>query len=305
MVWGSLVRQRAGEDLESFGSEATLSDRLQGIAVLETLDEIDWCSLKDCYGTAVGVPNMIRALTNRNSAEQSLAVEQLWNQICHQATCCEATPQAIPFLVELCQHERIKNREQILSLLLCSAIGLDSDVLHTRANMLEYVTNLSLEASVSPRAAIRLACYRLVANAVPVMISLLADNDRRVRINAAYNLAWFPGEQRRSLPRLREQLQAAPPAMELANLILSTGILERQARVKRPVSRLVRPLMEHSNRLVRIAAAIYLGWHETQFDSKGAVLDLVDDESLDGKIPFYGFSMSGYARCIARSELES
>ena len=266
--------------------------------MLHGLDEIDWVSLNDCYGPATKVEGLIRGLANRNAKQQYETLDELGNQICHQASCSEATPYAIPFLIELSQIPRIKNRDVILNLLLHIAVGLDSDLLHDHVNITEYMAEVERQSESYRPAKVGLECYRLVENATPTFIDLLNDTNRKTRICAAYNLSWFPSKHKKSLPRLREHLRIANNSQEIANLIVSVGHLEYQANVSRPIIPYIRGFLGHRNQLIRLATAIYLDLLAPSDESTNVIVEFSENMSYDGRIPFFNYCLHGYAERI-------
>jgi hypothetical protein len=82
--------------------------------MLEKLDQVDWDSLSGTYGSAVGVPQLIRELLSEDETEWEHAYYDLDSLIWHQGTVYEATAFVIPFLVELLEYEFVINRDWIL-----------------------------------------------------------------------------------------------------------------------------------------------------------------------------------------------
>ncbi len=104
-----------------------------------------------------------------------------------------------------------------------------------------------------------------------------------MRIQAGYNLAWFPDNAAKSLPRLRECMRSAKHVGELASHILSVGLLEFQATVARPARAFVHPLLADERPLMRYAAALYLVWHEPTPEVMAILEKLASDDKFDAR----------------------
>ena len=91
--------------------------------MLDGLDQIAWKRLSHAYGPATDVPALIRRLTNGSSDEREEALGELHGNIWHQGTVYEATPYAVPFLLEVVTDPRIPDRHYVLSLLQAIAEG--------------------------------------------------------------------------------------------------------------------------------------------------------------------------------------
>jgi hypothetical protein len=86
--------------------------------MLDKLDAIDWDRLTHAYGHAGDVPALIRALTSPDPEQWVGALSGLYDALCHQTcTVYEATPPAIPFLLELLGHRQVRCRGKILGFL--------------------------------------------------------------------------------------------------------------------------------------------------------------------------------------------
>src|SRR4029434_1620743 len=69
--------------------------------MLEGLDEIRWERLHHAFGAATDVPPALRALTSADPEIVREAVHELFGTIWHQGTVYSATPNAVPFLIEI------------------------------------------------------------------------------------------------------------------------------------------------------------------------------------------------------------
>lgn len=91
--------------------------------MLEGLDSIEWSKLSHAYGKAKDVPGFIRTLGGAKASAADHALSELFGNIWHQGTVYEATPHAVPFLVELVKNPKTHQRPQIMQLLQCIAEG--------------------------------------------------------------------------------------------------------------------------------------------------------------------------------------
>jgi hypothetical protein len=216
---------------------------------------------------ATTVPDRIRAIASMRGAAQENAIDTLGNEICHQGSSYSSTAPTVPFLLEIVRQPQIPRRDRLVALLLTIAVGLDSDLLYDQTKLSEYIAKQERDAAGWPKSRPRpvswgpfiwLECYSSVRRAVPTLIRLLDDRSRGVRIHTAYLLAWFPSECHKSLPPLRRLMKAARRWDELANAILSVGLLEWQASVRSRSRTFVRPLLDDRREAVRYAAAVVL-----------------------------------------------
>ena len=247
--------------------------------MIDRLDEIAWNELTDAYGSATRVPSLIEGLVQLPSAKQLDSLQQLAERINHQASRFQATLPAIPFLLSVLSSPRFRHKERMLSLLLTIAIGLDADQLHFQARM----SSRSHDE------------YNAVSKGSSQFLGLLKDRDRGTRIQAAYNLAWFPGVHRKSLPRLREIMQSTKNTEEFVSAVLSVGLLEFQAEVKRPSRGFVRPLLDDRREVVRYAAALYLYWHDRTDQVLSLIEQLSNDDRYDCYVGSRSYRFAGYA----------
>lgn len=60
----------------------------------------DWASLRDAYGSAEGVPDLLAAAAASSSEDDGLW-DELWGRLCHQGTVYSASYAALPKLAEI------------------------------------------------------------------------------------------------------------------------------------------------------------------------------------------------------------
>jgi hypothetical protein len=96
---------------------------------------VEWARLTHARGEAADVPDLIRALSTNDAKERDDALGTLFDTICHQGSVYEATPFAVPYLIELLAAPGVQGKEEILQLLGCIAEGrsdIDSPSLQER-----------------------------------------------------------------------------------------------------------------------------------------------------------------------------
>ena len=95
--------------------------------MLETLDLIDWGSLKHRHRSAVDDPISIRALASDDAESRKQARIKLWGRSNHFPTVDAVTPHTVPFLLELLKSPTVQDKPQLLVYLGALAWGEDRD----------------------------------------------------------------------------------------------------------------------------------------------------------------------------------
>lgn len=67
---------------------------------LAAVDAVDWPLVRDCYGPAAGLPDLLRATLSPEVEERRSALAEARNQVRHQGDTCEASLYVVPFLVQ-------------------------------------------------------------------------------------------------------------------------------------------------------------------------------------------------------------
>jgi len=91
-------------------------------------EEIDWSTVRACYGPATSVPASLRQLASPLRGERSDAISELWGCLCHQGTVYEASAIAVPFLFDAAKSLELPraDREQLLALIVHIGLGEDT-----------------------------------------------------------------------------------------------------------------------------------------------------------------------------------
>ena len=146
--------------------------------MFDGLDDIDWASLKHAYGSAADVPAMIRQLASEDRGD---ALHAAYGNIFHQGTRYQATPVAIPFLIEIAE----RGDAEILDLITHCVAGYFSTVRGPRTGSgPAWGEPPRPMADYGETTEILKACEEAAAPAVPVCIRLLAGRETNVRCHA-------------------------------------------------------------------------------------------------------------------------
>lgn len=177
--------------------------------MLDGLDEINWSSLTHAYGKADDVPELLKTLLSSNKEERDDALYDLFGNIWHQGTVYDATPHAIPFLIELLQNEITPDREGVTHLLTVIAAGSGFLEVHAQTpdEMVKWSKTLTNDGRDFEKereeerrivTAVREACRPHLALFLPY----LEDPNSRIRDVIAQAFSKYPEERDWLLPAL-------------------------------------------------------------------------------------------------------
>ena len=194
---------------------------LPGQPSLDTLDNVPWSTLTHAYGSAVDVPDQIRALLHEDAKVRTSVLFGFTCNIYHQGTIYPATVAAVPFFIEMLRYEGVEDRDQILELLAYLAViypnehfaNFELGPLVNGANPLQEFAKRkgsTWHDEVDGVEDIRVTsdCYAAVAAGCPLYAALLDDEDPRVVIAASFVLAFFPLHAFAVCPRLWQLAQS-------------------------------------------------------------------------------------------------
>ena len=91
--------------------------------MLEGLDAVEWGSVEHAFGAAIDIPSLLRALRSDSREDRDSAFENLFGNIVHQGTVYDATPLAVPFIIELLRAHDALDAEDLVLLLASIAEG--------------------------------------------------------------------------------------------------------------------------------------------------------------------------------------
>ncbi|HKZ70136.1 MAG TPA: hypothetical protein VJ020_08650 [Anaerolineales bacterium] len=152
--------------------------------MLESLDTIDWTSVRHAYGVASDIPPLLRALLSTQQVERQKALEALDNLIHHQGTLYEAAVYVAPFLVEMLEAYETPDKENIAIILALLAEDKSPEDYSEK----EFRWAQSLRA--------------IIERNIHILYSYLEAKEAAVRWVMAYTLALFPRHSATSLPLL-------------------------------------------------------------------------------------------------------
>lgn len=237
--------------------------------MLEKLNKIPWSSLKHAYGFADDVPDQIRGLASADAEIRESVLWSLYGNIFHQGTRYQATPYAIPFIYELIENEEVQDRHKLIFFLVHIALGYEEAYLPEGVNFsvlqLEYEAaeeNMTSEQRLenkkygySPMAVLN--CYYEVEKGVSILQQLIKEEDKLIHNAAIYALAWFPRQANASVKLIQAQIPVLTEEQDIANAILTIGLLIRSSSVEIGTQKLEGYLYSTS-KLIRLCAAIAL-----------------------------------------------
>jgi hypothetical protein len=218
--------------------------------MLEGLNRVAWGSLRHAYGSAEDVPHLIHALASPSPDERRAAFEKLYTNLWHQGTIYEATPHAVPFLIELAASNATPSRYEILSYLGTLAGGSSFLDVHRHSNFVNF-SQQQLEVELNWVAQTRKA----VKGGEAVYLASLSDREHLICGAAGYVLSRFPEEGERYWAPLRARYEAAE-----SNELIRCGIaiLTKEFSAKGTSdTQWLRGMFEREARLaVRVALAV-------------------------------------------------
>lgn len=206
-------------------------------AALDGIDKINWAELIHAYGPAEDVPDLLKALASDDQAQRENAFYELYGNIFHQGTRYQATPKAIPFIVNILEsQESAEAKIELIHLLVNLALGYPESFLphglsprKVREEVKRIIEEMSEdderdsnEFGFHPQ--YDLDCYEELNKRTHVFVSQLKDDSPELKIAAAYALAWFPEAHEKSVPLLRELINSHIEAVSIVS-ILAFGLI--------------------------------------------------------------------------------
>lgn len=277
--------------------------------MLENIDKVDWANLKHAYGSAVNIPENIRNLASLDDEIRDRALNKLYGNIFHQGSRYEAAPYAIPFLYELIDSESIRDKHKLIYYLISLALGYEEEYLPTGVNPRKFRSKLrNTEADFTSEQIARnreygynteaiIDCYDSVKYGIPILIKHLDDKDEQVRIASTYALSWFPEAAEKSAQELLKRISQISDEIEMANTILSIGLLNKQFEGKIDSS-VIEQYLDSSSNLVRICSAIALATNPISEQVLTTLIEgilLGNNLAHNNSIRFNEGRLSGYA----------
>jgi hypothetical protein len=225
---------------------------------MSAIAQIDWPSLKTAYGTAIDAPRHLRTLMTGSSQEQSASLNYLWNNMWHQGSRFAASPFVVPFLFEALEKAE-GGQARFINLILAIAVGLDESFLPRGYTFDEEAAHLVKgewghlffsEAEKDSYLTVRKQAHALTRFIGPCF-------DGECRLSAAFALAHFAETVGASRVDVRAALESESEPIQITNLLLCLGLLERHASNDRRLS-FIEAHVTNSSRTVQLAASIAL-----------------------------------------------
>ena len=261
--------------------------------MLEQLNQMNWADVKHAYGPATDVPKDIQNLASQDKKVRGKAMYNLCGNIFHQGTRYEATPYAIPFLLELLSSDTVQEKEEIILLLVNLALGYEDEYLPQGVDPEQFRNDLlASEAKVTEEQRVNqkkfgfsypalIQCYDIVQSGIPQLYAFLEADEPDLRNSAVFAMAWFPELAAQSLPKVLQYLERSKVEMDHCHAILSAGLLARNSPEGQDISPL-RPYLAHESLLVRTCAAIALATNPLTPEVLQRLIEgITDDESLN------------------------
>lgn len=236
---------------------------------LESLESVSWDDLNHAYGAAGDVPETLRALAGDDAEDRRQAFSELCGNIFHQGTRYQASPHAIPFLLELARSPEVPDRARILVLLANLALGYPDDSFlpwGVEPDMLRGSLRAAEESMTPPEREhcrkyhygplIDLACYEAVLAGLPSLAPLLEDPDEDLRCACAYLFSWFPEAAASSLSALLASATEARSDRDQAHAMIALGMLGAESLDDGQFALLRSQCTVAPSALVRTAAAM-------------------------------------------------
>ena len=134
---------------------------------------------------------MIRALASGDKDQRDNAYNELHCNIWHQGTVYQATPHAVPFLLELLAEDRTEDKPRLLLLLACLANGKSYHEVHEPSLRFlskgkDHTPDFQAKAAIE-REWVR-TTSQAVRHGIPLFVDHLTHSDPEVRSSASYLL---------------------------------------------------------------------------------------------------------------------
>lgn len=211
--------------------------------MLKGLPDVDWNRLQHAYGAAEDLPALIFGLTSDDPELWVTAMDGLYQTICHQGSVYPATAPAIPFLLELLNHQKIRCRGSILQFLGETARTRSSWAARAEFSFYaEQKNSESFQAKLAEELESIKKTREAIWNGFDQYLELMNSPSPQIRVMVPYTLtqltlngnAEIPEDLRNHSPRqliiqrLNEQLAEEPHDLVRATLIFALGRIAAQ-----------------------------------------------------------------------------
>jgi hypothetical protein len=220
--------------------------------MLHGLDQVEWGRLRHAYGPAEDIPRLIRALASRLPDERRAAWRELYGNLWHQGTVYEATPHAVPFLIELAASDETHDRFEILSYLGTLADGssyIDRHKGVVKLSQVELAEQLETERKWVAQTRKAVKCGEAL------YLAALRADEHKICCAAGYVLSRFPEAGERYWIPLRMRYEEADND-ELVRCGIAILTKQFSAQGTSDTSWLAHMFEQERRRPVRIALAV-------------------------------------------------
>lgn len=215
--------------------------------MLEGLAAINWDKLSHAYGSAEDVPQLIRRLTTSLPSDDSSPLWELFGNIWHQGTVYEASPFAVPFLIEVARCETTPDRAGVLSLVAALAAGTP----YTKKS----------------------DCRKAIVSCWEQLNSIFNDTKGEVRLSAAHVMAQFPETGSQTGALIQSAYSDEPQTLYKSGYVILLG----QVQDSSPAAKqLILEAMRSGTQSLRVAGMIAvssLNIREVEVSELGPLLD--------------------------------
>ena len=164
--------------------------------MIEDLDSVQWDQITHAYGSAVDVPDLLRALDMADTLEEFERVYyELWNLINHQGTIYQATSYATRFIIQLLTKTSEARRQAYHLTMLAEFLG------HTQSYSSSHNTRFPIPQSII-RSRFSLELYDVISTGIDHYLNLLSDDDVGVQTVTIYVFSFLGDQHERILPAL-------------------------------------------------------------------------------------------------------
>lgn len=221
--------------------------------MLEGLDDVPWAKLRHALGPADDVPDLIRDLASDDEGLRAKAQYDLYGTLWSHGTVYEATPPAVPFLVELLEHGEHVDRPWLLIYLSALANGASHHEVHQHHGIYEEERDTAeFAAKIAKEQSFVGDAKKAVRKGLSTFQRLLSHDDAGTRASAAFLLGGLRDDAPTTVPVLSGRLASESVPVVRASVAEALGNLGDE-----PLTRVrLFDLVEHDNSpYVRWAAA--------------------------------------------------
>lgn len=197
--------------------------------MLEGLDSIQWSALNHAYGSADDVPDLIRSLLQPDDDTRDRTLYALYSNIWHQGTVYQATPYAVPFLIELLSSPTVTRKYDILIYL--SHLAQGNTYLDNPQDNYLFVDNRDLDIfhqQLETELNYVRRTYIAVRDGIEAYFQLMLNKheDLQTRMAVPYLLSNFTEFQTMIVPRLLRLLPTEQHRLMRASIIMTLRYLQ-------------------------------------------------------------------------------